>query len=103
MSRPTVESVLTALSTEREPVRFLWARLGCTRAEFQQVIRENYNDLVIAGMRLYIATTSQASALRLQIDVDGIRYSHISIDVLKKSPPMGTRLSEIVDRTREWL
>jgi hypothetical protein len=95
--------IIDALSTEREPVRAVWARLGCTRAEFQRLINAHYNDLVLSGARLYIATTSQAAALRLHIDVSGVRYSHISIDVLKKTPPMGMRLSEIVERTNEWL
>jgi hypothetical protein len=76
--QPDAKSILDALSTERESVHAVWDRLDCQRAVFQRLINEHYNDLVLAGMRLYIATTSQAAALRLHIDVDGIRYSHIS-------------------------
>jgi hypothetical protein len=103
VSRLTAEALLDALSTAREPVGAIWRRLGVTRAEFQRFINANYDYLVKGQMRLYTATTSQASSTRLHIEVDGIRYSHISIDVLKEVQPMGMRLSDIVERTRQWL
>jgi hypothetical protein len=70
--------LLKHLRTERETVAECWRRMNVQRSVLQRIIELDYDELVNGGLRLHGATTSQAAKLSLHIEIDGIRYSHIS-------------------------
>jgi hypothetical protein len=70
--------LLKHLSLERERVQECWRRMNVQRSVLQRIIERDYSELVNGGLRLYGATTSQAAALSRHIEINGIRYSHIS-------------------------
>jgi hypothetical protein len=70
--------LLKHLRPERETVAECWRRMNVQRSVLQRIIELDYDELVNAGMRLHGATTSQAAKLSLHIEINGIRYSHIS-------------------------
>jgi hypothetical protein len=94
VSRPTCEQLLDLLTSERTPVGDVWRELACFRGQLQVLIAQHYDELTREGLRLYTATTSQASALRLHIEVNGRRYSHISYQPVEDAQPIGVERSD---------
>jgi hypothetical protein len=70
--------LLKHLKDERESVAECWQRMAIQRSTLQRIIELDYDELVDGGLRLYVATTSTAAALKRHIEINGIRYSHIS-------------------------
>lgn len=73
-----LHDLINLLSAERIPVARLWRELGITRADLGELITRHRTELAEAGVHLHVATTSQASAPRLHIAIDGRRYATIS-------------------------
>lgn len=90
MSTPTLETLLDALGPTRRPVAELWAALGVKRRDFAALLSEHRDALAAAGVELHTATTSQAAAPRLHVELDGRRVAALSLPVVRveDAPPM---------------
>jgi hypothetical protein len=71
--------LLQALSKDREPVATVYRRLNWARQMLERTISEHRAELERAGLRLHVATHSEASGrLDRYITVGGMRHSALS-------------------------
>ena len=72
-------ALMAALTPERQPVATVYRRLSWSRQMLEQTISQHRAELERAGLRLHVATHSEASGrLDRYITVDGTRYSTLS-------------------------